>query len=619
MASTLITSYPAFGTLQIGNWTPNNFTETNVDIKPVMSLDGRSVAYSEITINIHARFVGDVGVANLQLAYAIPSMQKSGVGITYRGRGLDRLFRGLGARDIAWGPMPGSLKIKPLGGIPANAFDVHFTITAKVPTCPTARFTGPIDLATSITFEIDYAGYLTRTYAGRLRIANNLRADGRGGTDSPDAYREDVTPTPLPGFYRLFGPWVTSEDRTELSFSIRDEELPGLNIPPAWVVGKPVLSHKVASTSISGKPSLKSWVAHFSGHYELAKDAPDSNWPALHFFDVFVAGRIDALLKGFGSRRGTGTKGAVVPLAVDFGEPNVLDRRVFDFSCAFSYVDDIGTVIGNSGMWTPLSGNNWREWSTSLSSSAFNPYGTSRAAFTVADDQTITGLCSAPPSVSAGATDRVLRSAGSGFEPEDWIDRTLRSVKPETSWLEYENNLSLLPRTGTVELRTLPTKPSPQAGRSDLTTSPPPPNTGKWAEFDRILGEKFDAVQGGRNILPGGADPGVINPGSQNPIGGDRGGATSIQRRVPDSFKIVMEGYALRAGYPIPAPTLTRAGGANVVPIYEKDMDYWKHSLVSNAGGVGIYCAAWRFTYKVDGPIVGAIGPAPNPLLQPAA
>ncbi len=74
MASTLITSYPAFGTLQIGDWTPNNFTETNVDIVPVKSMDGRNVAYSEITINIHARFVGDVGVAALQLAYAIPSM-----------------------------------------------------------------------------------------------------------------------------------------------------------------------------------------------------------------------------------------------------------------------------------------------------------------------------------------------------------------------------------------------------------------------------------------------------------------------------------------------------------------------------------------------------------------
>ena len=41
---------------------------------PVKSMDGRNVAYSEITINIHARFVGDVGVAALQLAYAIPSM-----------------------------------------------------------------------------------------------------------------------------------------------------------------------------------------------------------------------------------------------------------------------------------------------------------------------------------------------------------------------------------------------------------------------------------------------------------------------------------------------------------------------------------------------------------------
>ena len=70
--------------------------------------------------------------------------------------------------------MPGSLRIKPLGRLPANAFDVRFSIDAKVPMCPTVRFRGPIDMATTITFDVDYAGYLTRTYSGRLRIANNL-------------------------------------------------------------------------------------------------------------------------------------------------------------------------------------------------------------------------------------------------------------------------------------------------------------------------------------------------------------------------------------------------------------------------------------------------------------
>ena len=39
--------------------------------------------------------------------------------------------------------------------------------------------------------------------------------------------------------------------------------------------------------------------------------------------------------------------------------------------------------------------------------------------------------------------------------------------------------------------------------------------------------------------------------------------------------------------------------------------------VVSNAGGVAIYGAAWRFTYQSTLPAKGPIGPAPNPLLKP--
>lgn len=606
MANPTLTAFPAYGSLAVGGYTFSNFTETDVNIQPEKSLDGRTVSFSTITIGVHAKIVGDVGVAALEIAFAVPRLQKAGVGIVYKGRGLDRLFAALGrnVRDIAWGPMPGTLKIKPLGGYPANAFDVFFTIEAKVPTCTTARFAGPIDLATTITFQVDYAGYLTRSYAVRLRIANNLRPDGRGGTDSPDEYRADVTPAPLPGFYRKFGPWVTSEDKTELRGEIRDEELPGLNVPPEWVVGEPVLSHHVSSVTISGKPSLKQWVARFSGHYEISKDCPDSNIPAIHFFDVFVAGRIDNLLRGIVANPGTAKLGAVIPVAVDFGEPNALGRRLFDFSVTFAYTDDAWTVIGNSGVWKPLEGSSWPQWAASLSLSAFNSYGTAQAVFTTADDNTVTGLCSPLPTrPSAGATNRTLRNTDS-FDAEDWIDRVLRTLNPGNSWLEYENTLTVLPSTGSVVLKTLPTVP------------PKDPAGGAGAMMGNVLGAGLNAAIAGAALAAASINPvggGVLQAG----IAAAKAGAESIQQRTSDSFRVVMEGHALRAGFEIPPPVLTEVGGVKATPLYEKGSDYWTPAIVSNAGGVAIYGAAWRFTYFVEGPLKKAMEPAPNPLLQP--
>lgn len=610
----LLTAFPGYGSIQIGGWSPNSFTETSVDVKAVPSLDGRTISYSEITISIHAKVVSDVvGLAPLEIAFALPRLQKSGVNIVYKGRGFDRILGALGAntRDIAWGPMPGSLRIKPRGGVPANAFDVLFTITAKVPTCYTARFYGPIDLATSITFDVDYAGYLTRTYAGRLRIANNLRPDGRGGTDSPDLYREDVTPALMPGFYRKFGPWTTSEDKTELSFSVIDEELPGLNVPPEWVVGQPVLSHTVSSTP---QPGLKRYIARFSGHYEISKDSPDSLWPAKHFFDVFLFGpngRITSLEKNLRTNRGSGTASAIMPIAIEFGEPNLLGPRVFDFSISFTHVDDLKSVIGNAGMWKPLPGSNWKTWAKSLSASAFNPYGTAQAVFNIGDDTTITGLCSPLPISNAGKTNRILRSPGDSFDDEEWVERVLRGVKPDNSWLEYENTLHVLPATGTVVLRTLPTQPV-SAGATltaAVAGAAGAANAGLGAVLANALGGAANAINAPVGPQVGGGLVAIAAAAAAA-----RGGAESLQKRTEDSFRVVMEGHAIRAGFEIPPPVLLEVGGVPATPLFEQGADYWTQKIVAN-WGMEIFGASWRFTYWVDGPLKKPIEVAPNPML----
>jgi hypothetical protein len=604
---------PYYGTLSYGNYVFNNTTVTHIDGGPVYSKDGRAVTHCQWMIRFRTLVENATG-AEMRLLLA--TLEEPRLRFVCQGRGVDSIVGRIDTgtyRDVNFGPKPKRLAVRPYA-VRAPGYDsggpscaVDWSIEVAVPCCDNARRAGPMELSAEVSFEIDYSGLCTRRWTGELRIANNVRADGRGATDVPDAYREAVTPDLLPGFDRTFDPWRTSDDRTRLYFGITDTERPSKNIPPPFVVGKARCGQHVST--VEGK-GLRLYILRFTGEYELSPDCPDIYIPTRHFFETFVGGRIDWLARQLLSTSGPQGALSIIPLAFDAGEPDVLGRPVHTFSATFRFTCQPSEVIFASGLFRPIGGVSWTEYALSLSTSAFNPYGATQLRFLPADDGIINGLCGPVGQPSAGETERILRTRPGQFDFDEWLDRVLKNVNEKTSWVDFDNRLTVIPISGNVEIRTLPPSPPP----------PLPPGLGavvgaaagaafdagnvdKWAEFDRLVEDKLNPKPGGLLGGIGGIVAGVVS---------------AVQQRVPDRFKVVMEGHALRVGFLIPPPTLLEIGGVKAVAMFDRDHDYFvPNVLVRDVGGLPMYASKWRLTFQPESfPIKTPIEPLPNPMFD---
>lgn len=141
---------------------------------------------------------------------------------------------------------------------------------------------------------------------------------------------------------------------------------------------------------------------------------------------------------------------------------------------------------------------------------------------------------------------------------------------PVVSWLAYEIWLECRLDAGMVRH-----KPLPQAAA--------PVDTLAAAYIDR---PKYGPFAGGTNV---GAQSRVLDV---------------IQRMATSTYRFLLRGYALRAGYQVPIPGLVSIAGQPAVP----DGEQWGYNrLVANWNGIPVFFAAWSLPYMV------AIAPASTP------
>ena len=72
------------------------------------------------------------------------------------------------------------------------------------------------------------------------------------------------------------------------------------------------------------------------------------------------------------------------------------------------------------------------------------------------------------------------------------------------------------------------------------------------------------------------------------------------QRMATSTYRFVLKGYGLRAGYQIPVPALKTVAGVTAIP----DEVQWSSGnvIVGNLGGIPVYRCSWELHYFVIAP-----------------
>lgn len=598
---------PDSGEVSYGGYRFPSHTETTaINVVPQYDAAGRTVVYNAIRISLRAILTGSAIDAATRAVTQV--LTRPAMPLVYRGRGYG-LYVNVGAvRDVRWGPKPVDATLKPLGG--GNAALLTWTVEVNVPDAPSARYTFfPMEFNYSLTFDIDEAGYTTRTYTAYVRIPLT-RANGLSRTidDSADRLLEQIVPPLVPGFRRIPPSRTLSEDKCRLDVTCQDVQMPP-NVPPPGAIDASA-SHTLTSTP--GK--LFEWTGTIEGTYEIARNGTATAAVARDSFFALCKDRIGQTIQRVSSGQtselrtagtGGGTKPVVIPVSFSMAEPEIYGRTKARFSLTYRVVQaSLRDMLQASGMWRPTpDGRSWQAWAAPLEP-VLNPRGHAGLVFTPNDDRIVDLLQPVPPSLALlGQLNRRGRSAGT--IPRD----VFPEPTPEGSWLEYTNAVYIETDSGVVEVRTLPTEPREAAG--DLYGS----SAGRSAAAVAAAAALGTITGTFPADVTANAD--FYFPPARKPDQQKRGGLAqkqAPQRRARQGGRLYMVGRAVRVRYAIPEPTATRWGEATLTPANRPDRGegFWS-AVVGNALWP-VVAARWRLSFLMDTVPAAAAPALPNPL-----
>jgi hypothetical protein len=175
-------------------------------------------------------------------------------------------------------------------------------------------------------------------------------------------------------------------------------------------------------------------------------------------------------------------------------------------------------------------------------------------------------------------------------------------IEPEKSWLKYRIKLMIDRTDSSIRLKTLPEKPYSPGGMgsvpSKLSTTG---SGGTGARTEGLKPRKLVDV------------PGASNKGNGDLINDTVAAADEIQQRATPSYRAVITGMAVRAGYHVPIPKIDKIGGVKT----DESDQRTDEEIVANWSGIPIYCRRWVLTYDLaEPPAQGAIGAPGNPELM---
>ena len=582
------------------------------DITPVYSQDGRVVKYVRYDLVIFSVLgqsnqergqTTDLDMEALRKRLTAPAAP-----FVYQGVGLGRLrinVPGERVKDVEWGPRPLLLQWKPIGQL---ACEVRWRVSIAIPECDLATYEFELmELCWKLSWSVDASGYTTRTYSGFLRIPQTRKSkDDRTLSDQADAYRERIYPPPLVGFRRTPGTFEMNEAKTELRFTVTDQEI-GPYYPPEGVV-EVSMSQDVQSVSTPYSVYGGRWLGTLTATYEVARDVDRRK--ALKYFLEALFGRTRraALV-----RRTDGKRCSALIVSFRASHPEIYGKKGASFSATWTILSQLQDLAKTSGLWASPPGSDPEKWATSLANTAFHLRGNAKLGFSRGGDgqfqDAIVDLCvqnqqAAPPrhAESPEAPDYV---------PEEEEPRN-ELPPPESSWLEFGSviefephddlpAIKLLPKNRLDPLRTLSTAP-PDAETSDERTLSTDVSKDEGARVDPELTFNL-ARHGAMAVYPEEADQA-------------RSRYVAQYRNTPETY-VVLTGEAVRAGYEVTPPAVLSVGGCDVVPANVPGRHEFRRAVLGSLFGVTVYACTWSLRYRVLGVPRGNLAQMNTPFLEP--
>jgi hypothetical protein len=279
---------------------------------------------------------------------------------------------------------------------------------------------------------------------------------------------------------------------------------------------------------------------------EMARDQPVSL--AYAIFSTIVTDRLNLLIAA-------GKKFIIDDLSI---EEELFSREV---SCSINYrlLSKISNLLQDSTLWTPL-GTDWTLWQVSMQN-CFRNRGHAGLAHLAANDA-IVDLCGGQGTIAWNAQQNLVNTQ----LPQPQTTLKNQQPAPDQSWLKYRSQIVTGRDRPVIRQAVLQTPDN-----VSLSTSP---NDTGGLDFGQSGGTDDVLQQSGRSRL-----------------------------------YASLVGSAMRAGYPIPKPSVTAIGSQTPVEASAK----FVQQIISNSLGIPIYGAAWTINYLLPNS-PGTVKPPANPM-----
>jgi hypothetical protein len=529
---------------------------SRISSRPVLDEAQRTVVYVEHTLEIDGYITPSINSVDAKWEIIRQDLTAVGGELLYYDKGFGELIVNSTlrlVRDVKWGPIPEIVDFYPLGG-DCNAARIRWRCTTRIPECADAKYRDAL-LAYNYdaTYTIDQDGYTTLRVAGYIEVPmarDTVRT--RTLPDSVDRYRVLLnSPAPL-GFQRKTRTFRISQDKRRLDFNYTEEEI----YSP--------LPDRV--TSIQARQSVRNINIGFQ-HWSMTIDATitmargTAKHLALAAFLNLVFHRQEKVI----ALAANSDKTSIIPQELSIDDDIYGKSTRFSYTCKITTPKSITALLEAARVWHQA--DDWGKWRTSLeTASASTMRGYANLELKKEDDAII-DLCLPSDQLIPRDRSKPPKADNPRLPADSEKKAGLKEpVRPQNSWLEYENSLEYSEEPGVVVHQTLPRDPPaggggsapPGAGNPGGTGIPPgkfvvgPPIGGGAAAMPDAAG----SASGIRNATSTGA---VTPQGSAPPA--------VIQYRSATMRYVRMRGYAARLGWKPVVPRLVSVGGQAPIEI----------------------------------------------------
>ncbi|MDE2097168.1 MAG: hypothetical protein KGL39_07970 [Patescibacteria group bacterium] len=246
---------------------------------------------------------------------------------------------------------------------------------------------------------------------------------------------------------------------------------------------------------------------------------------------------------------GSKIRATVYPIGLSISEPDIYGRAAASFTLTYVILNSLPNIVSVSGLWRPVPNSDYLSWAQSMQPLAWNVRGNAKMKFDPSQD-VIVDLCQP---VKSGKSIAQVAAAANGATKKGKSDVAgLPVLTADNSWVVFDNRVRLEERHDRVILKPLP----------------------------KNKNDRPDAI---------------------------------IQDRATPSYEAVMEGYAMRIGFPISPPKLTSVGGIPAFPLNKPGQGF-KTWVAANFAAPA-WAAQWQLRYVLQNLPPGPVKAPDNPLL----